>query len=178
MPGRTFKYRMYPTKKQTIILLHWLNVCRYLYNELLADRKNAYDRCGIGLNCNQQAGQLKYPNLDLYSQVAQDLIRRLDTAFRNFFRRVRNGEEPGYPRFQEKNRYDSFTYPQSGFKIMPCPAGSGIDGSLQVDPLGTRGLRGINACGDGCMSSRKEAGSPVTCSGEEVTALISLLFQA
>ncbi|MEA1999039.1 MAG: hypothetical protein U9N61_06945, partial [Euryarchaeota archaeon] len=36
-------------------------------------------------------------------------------------------------------------------------------------PICTRGLRGINACGDGCMSSRKEAGSPVTCSGEEVT---------
>ncbi|MEA1907023.1 MAG: hypothetical protein U9N12_08755, partial [Euryarchaeota archaeon] len=35
----------------------------------------------------------------------------------------------------------------------------------------TRGLRGINACGDGCMSNRNEAGSPVTCSGEEVTFL-------
>ncbi|MEA1870342.1 MAG: transposase, partial [Euryarchaeota archaeon] len=130
MPRRTLKYRMYPTKKQTIILLHWLNVCRYLYNELLADRKNAYDRCGIGLNYNQQAGQLKYMNLDLYSQVAQDVIRRLDKAFRNFFRRVKNGEEPGYPRFQDRNRYDSFTYPQSGFKILG-------DGKLKLSKIGT-----------------------------------------
>ena len=121
---------MYPTKTQTIILLHWLNVCRYLYNEMLADRKNAYDRCGVGLNYYQQAGQLKYLNLDLYSQVAQDVIRRLDKAFRNFSRRVKNGEKPGYPRFQGRNRYDSFTYPQSGFKILD-------DGKLKLSKIGT-----------------------------------------
>ena len=97
---------------------------------MLADRKNAYDRCGIGLNYYQQAGQLKYLNLDLYSQVAQDVIRRLDKAFRNFFRRVKNGEKPGYPRFQGRNRYDSFTYPQSGFKILD-------DGKLKLSKIGT-----------------------------------------
>ena len=74
-----------------------MNVCRYLYNEMLADRRNAYDRCGIGLNYNQQAGQLKYLDLDRYSQVAQDVLRRLDTAFQNFFRRAKNGETPGIP---------------------------------------------------------------------------------
>ncbi|MEA1906612.1 MAG: hypothetical protein U9N12_06630, partial [Euryarchaeota archaeon] len=42
----------------------------------------------------------------------------------------------------------------------------------------TRGLRGINACGDGCMSNRNEAGSPVTCSGEEVTSPRTKLFMA
>ena len=85
---------------------------------MLEDRKNAYDRCGIGLNYNQQAGQLKYLNLGIYSQVAQDVLRRLDKAFQNFFRRVKNGDKTaGYPRFQGKNRYDSFTYPQTGFKI-------------------------------------------------------------
>nr|QNO41874.1 hypothetical protein ELGCOBFC_00004 [Methanosarcinales archaeon ANME-2c ERB4] len=121
---------MYPTKTQTIILLHWLNVCRYLYNEMLADRKNAYDRCGVGLNYIQQAGQLKYLNLDLHSQVAQDVLRRLDKAFQNFFRRVKTGEKPGYPRFQGKNHYDSFTYPQSGFKILD-------DGKLKLSKIGT-----------------------------------------
>jgi putative transposase len=39
---------------------------------------------------------------------------RLKRAFDGFFRRVRNGEEPGYPRFQGRNRYNSFTYPQAG----------------------------------------------------------------
>ncbi len=76
---------------------------------MLEDRKNAYDRCGIGLNYNQQAEQLKYLNLDIYSQVAQDVLRRLDKAFKAFFRRVKNGETPGYPRFKGYDRYDSFT---------------------------------------------------------------------
>ena len=98
---------------------------------MLEDRKNAYDRCGIGVNYNQQAGQLKYLNLGIYSQVAQDVLRRLDKAFQNFFRRVKNGDKKaGYPRFQGKNRYDSFTYPQSGFKILD-------DGKLKLSMIGT-----------------------------------------
>ena len=47
----------------------------------------------------------------------QDVLRRLDKAFAAFFRRIRNGEKPGYPRFQGQGRYDSFTYPQSGFTL-------------------------------------------------------------
>jgi len=111
------------------MLAYCLTTCRYLYNEMLEDRKNAYDRCGIGLNYNQQAGQLKYLNLGVYSQVAQDVLRRLDKAFQNFFRRVKNGDKKaGYPRFQGKNRYDSFTYPQTGFKIE--------DGKLYLSKIG------------------------------------------
>ncbi|KAF5414208.1 MAG: hypothetical protein C5S48_09320 [Candidatus Methanogaster sp.] len=118
MLRRTFEYRLYPTEDQVQILTYCLTTCRYPYNELLEDRKNAYDRCGIGLNYNDQAGQLKYLNLGVYSQVAQDVLRRLDKAFQNFFRRVKNGDKKvGYSRFQGKNRYDSFTYPQTGFKI-------------------------------------------------------------
>jgi len=85
---------------------------------MLADRKNAYDRCGIGLTYYQQAEQLKYLDLGIYSQVAQDVLRRLDKAFKAFFRRVKSGDTPGYPRFKGYKRYDSFTYPQSGFKIL------------------------------------------------------------
>ena len=126
---KTFKYRLYPTQDQVQILIYCLTTCRYLYNEMLEDRKNAYDRCGVGLNYNEQAGQLKYLNPGIYSQVAQDVLRRLDKAFRNFFRRVKNGDKKvGYPRFQGKNRYDSFTYPQSGFKIE--------DGKLHLSKIG------------------------------------------
>ncbi|NOQ33951.1 MAG: IS200/IS605 family element transposase accessory protein TnpB [Methanosarcinales archaeon] len=128
MPKRTFKYRLYPTEDQVQILIYCLTACRHLYNEMLEDRKNAYDRCGIGLNYNQQAGQLKYQNLGIYSQVAQDVLRRLDKAFKAFFGRVKNGETPGYPRFKGYDRYDSFTYPQSGFKIK--------DGKLYLSKIG------------------------------------------
>lgn len=42
---------------------------------------------------------------------------RVDLAFKAFFQRVKAGENPGYPRFKERDRYDSFTYKQSGFKL-------------------------------------------------------------
>lgn len=42
----------------------------------------------------------------------QEALKRLDLAFRAFFRRVKAGEKPGYPRFRSRDRYDSFTYPQ------------------------------------------------------------------
>ena len=75
------------------------------------------------LGYTQQAAELAdikvaYPAYqEIYSQVLQDALRRLDKAFAAFFRRIRNGETPGYPRFQGEGRYDSFTYPQSGFTL-------------------------------------------------------------
>jgi putative transposase len=53
----------------------------------------------------------------VHSQVLQDVLRRLDKTFNNFFRRIKKGEKAGYPRFKGKYRYDSFTYPQSGFTL-------------------------------------------------------------
>ena len=75
------------------------------------------------LGYRQQAAELAeikaaYPAYqDIHSQVLQDVLRRLDKAFAAFFRRMRNGEKPGYPRFQGQGRYDWFTYPQSGFAL-------------------------------------------------------------
>src|SRR5438270_9790654 len=55
---------------------------------------------------------------EIGSHVLQDVLHRLDKTFQAFFRRVRNGEKPGYPRFQGRNRYDSFTYPDgAGWKL-------------------------------------------------------------
>jgi putative transposase len=51
---------------------------------------------------------------DIHSQVMQEALTRLDRAFQALFRRVKNGETPGYPGFQGANRYNSFTYKQVG----------------------------------------------------------------
>jgi putative transposase len=53
----------------------------------------------------------------VYSQVLQNVQERVDLAFKAFFRRVKAGEEPGYPRFKGFGRYDSFTFKQSGFRL-------------------------------------------------------------
>ena len=116
-----FKYRLYPTKQQEQVLLKTLALCRELYNASLEERKEAYRMSKVTITYNQQANQL--PDIkelrpeynELYSQILQDTLRRVHKAMQNFFRRVRAGEKAGYPRFKSYNRFDSFTYPQSGF---------------------------------------------------------------
>ncbi len=53
----------------------------------------------------------------VHSQVLQNVAMRLDLAFKAFFRRVKAGEKPGYPRFRGAGWYDSFTYPQGGYSV-------------------------------------------------------------
>ncbi len=118
-----FQYRLYPTKKQETLLTETLEECRWLYNHLLEKRKQAYEQTGQGLTIYQQ--QATYPILkqdrpslaQVHSQVLQNVAVRLDLAFKAFFRRCKAGEDRGYPRFKGMGRYDSFTYPQSGFKL-------------------------------------------------------------
>src|SRR5450432_2875214 len=120
---KNYQYRIYPTKKQQRTLDTHLEECRILYNHLLQMRNTAYERDGISLLCFQQ--QKTYPVLkehrpslgQVHSQVLQNVAVRVDLAFKAFFRRCKAGQKPGYPRFKSYGRYDSITYPQSGFSI-------------------------------------------------------------
>ena len=120
---RTYQFRLYPTIQQQTTLTQWLTTCRVLYNNALAERKEAWQTYQQSVSYYEQAIQLKTakqtnPCLQaVHSQVLQNVLRRLDTTFTNFFRRIQKGEKTGYPRFKGKNRYDSFTYPQSGFAL-------------------------------------------------------------
>jgi len=120
---KTYKYRLYPDRKQIEKLESILNACRFLYNSALEERKEAWRKQRVGIGYNQQANELveckkAIPELsNVYSQVLQDVLRRLNKAFQNFFRRLGNGEKPGYPRFKGRNRYNSLVYPQSGFSL-------------------------------------------------------------
>jgi len=94
-----------------------------LYNNSLAARKEAWHTHQQTVSYYEQATHLKTAKKTnhflkaVHSQVLQDVLRRLDKTFSNFFRRLKNGEHAGYPRFKGKYRYDSFTYPQSGFTL-------------------------------------------------------------
>ena len=119
-----FQYRVYPTKKQLHKLNETLEECRWLYNHLLEKRKETYEQTGKGLSLyGQQATfpivKQERPSLDrVHSQVLQNVAVRVDLAFKAFFRRCKEGaSDPGFPRFKGKGRYDSFTFPQSGFSI-------------------------------------------------------------
>lgn len=120
---KTFQYRINPTKKQETLLLNTLESCRRLYNHLLEQRKTSWEDEKKGLSLYDQINTFpllkeRVPELkEVYSQVLQNVAVRIDLAFKAFFRRVKQGVDPGYPRFRGHGRYDSFTFPQSGYKI-------------------------------------------------------------
>ena len=124
---RAFKYRIYPTDGQAAVINSQLELCRTLYNAALEQRIGAY-RAGVSVNYSMQQNELpavKEDNAEyssVHSQVLQDVLHRLDRAFANFFRRVKERKagskvSAGFPRFKSADRYSSLTYPQSGFSI-------------------------------------------------------------
>jgi putative transposase len=120
---KTFKYRLYPTKLQTTKMNNILEQARWVYNETLALRKNAWEseKKSISLYTSQKEltrwvskkAELKAA----HGQVLQNVQVRVDLAFKAFFRRCKSGENPGYPRFKGQGWYKSITYPQTGFRL-------------------------------------------------------------
>src|SRR5215468_3376340 len=127
---KTFKYRLYPNKQQQRLLETQLEECRWLYNELLATRREAWEQRQASLRLYDQqavlpALKVTRPTLaGVQSQVLQHVAVRIDLAFQAFFRRAKAGEKPGYPRFRGQGRYDSITYPQ-------VPVGCKLDAQAQ-----------------------------------------------
>ena len=123
MSRLTFKYRLYPNRLQREKLQATLDLCRELYNAGLQERRDARPSHRQGIGYLAQANPLrdiKTVREDLaavYSQVLQDVLRRLDKTFRSFFLSVKRGQKAGFPRFRSNGRYDSFTYPQAGFRL-------------------------------------------------------------
>ncbi len=119
---KAYKFRLYPTSTQEQKLFWTLARCRELYNAALSERRDAYD-----IHVRQHPNyydeptrkqltkehavsyyeqkrdlpdiksELREEYQEIYSQVLQDVLLRLDKAFAAFFRRVKNGEEAGYP---------------------------------------------------------------------------------
>lgn len=120
---KVLRYRIYPTKSQKTNLKETLELCRWTYNETLGLRKNAWgsEHKNIGYYESKKMipeWKKDKPELkNVHSQVLQDVVKRVDLAFQAFFRRVKNDENPGYPRFKGYGRYDSITYAQSGFEL-------------------------------------------------------------
>jgi len=120
---KTFKYRLLPTAHQKKSLQFSLDACRYVYNQTLGSRKRAWEERKETLSRYDTSNFLpdwkkEKPDLEnAHSQCLQNAQLRVELAFRAFFRRMKAGETPGYPRFRGRDRYDSFTFPQSGFRL-------------------------------------------------------------
>jgi len=136
---KAYMFRIYPNKNQEVTMVRTLNTCRHLYNDALAERKKQaelnrlkkqFDVFPWGkpewIFYEDQANDLSEYKTDFqketHSQVLQNVLKRVQKSMENFFR------GSGYPRFKGRNRYDSFTYPQSGFELK--------DGKLILSKIG------------------------------------------
>lgn len=122
---RKIKYRLYPTKNQEILLKEMLEHHRILYNAALQERIGAYKISHKFVGYLNQARQLtdirKDPDYKKFSCNSQQrTLKRLELAFQSFFRRLKRGEKPGFPRFKSKNRFNSFGFNThgDGYKLL------------------------------------------------------------
>src|SRR5262245_35779699 len=118
---KTYKYALKPTPQQERALETILSRCRTLYNCALEQRKTWWER-GQGISARSYQQKAELPDLkaacpdyaEVNAQVLQGVLLRVERAYQAFFHRVQAGQTPGYPRFQGRGRYHSFTYPQVG----------------------------------------------------------------
>jgi putative transposase len=98
---------------------------RRLYNQALAERKSAWGERQESVSCGDQSGRLKderatNPFLARTNfSNCQSTLRRLERAFVAFFRRLKAGETPTYPRFKGMNRFDTVEFPSYGDGCKP-----------------------------------------------------------
>ncbi len=117
---KTYQEKLRPTPTQERELEAVLWRCRTLYNTALEQRISLWKQRGVSLTRYQQEAELKALRADLpeyaalHSHILQDVLARLDKTYQAFFRRLAHGEKPGFPRFQGKDRYHSFTYKEVG----------------------------------------------------------------
>ncbi|MBA3943960.1 MAG: IS200/IS605 family element transposase accessory protein TnpB [Herpetosiphonaceae bacterium] len=122
---KTFVYRVYPSKTQIKRLERVLETCRHWYNDCLSERQVAYAERGEQIGKFEQLAKVKERRhvnpwaAEVHSHVLQVVVTDVDKAFQAFFRRVRGGETPGYPRYKSQSRFHSFGYKEygNGFKV-------------------------------------------------------------
>ncbi len=109
---KAYRYRIYPTKVQAVAIDGNIERCRQLYNKLLELKITAYEKDKKRLQRKELYKKVK-GNKILHSQVSQNVADRIDKSFKNFFARIKRGEQKkGFPRFKKYGKYNSITLPQ------------------------------------------------------------------
>ncbi len=169
---RTYRFRIYPDTKRQKEIDEQIELARLLYNKLLEKAKNEYQKTKDfevkKATFNRLLKEALAENKDfsrIYSQTRQNIFVRLQRAYQNFFRRVKERKggkkvRVGFPRFKAKGRYNSVTYPQFGFEIERIRRNCRKVNILHVSKIGSmqvelhRKIRGIIKT----LTIKKEAG--------------------
>jgi putative transposase len=130
----SYKYRLKPSTEQVAALEEQLRLCRYAYNTLLEHSFNER-RMGRGTPTHQALTYLLpemkavKPELsNVFSQVLQNVAKRVRSGFESYWNRKRVGLKAHLPRFRGAEKYNSLTYPQFGFRL--------VDGLLFLSKIG------------------------------------------
>lgn len=106
---RSYKFRLYPNNYQRTLIEKTFGCCRFVYNHYLAKSIEDYERTGKSNSYNQDMKDctafLKKDHTwlgEVDSRALQYSLRNLDVAYQNFFRRVKQGKKPGFPKFKKK----------------------------------------------------------------------------
>lgn len=125
MQRRKFTLKLYPNAAQSARLEAWTRLHCELYNAALEERIDAWRKAGKSISYYDKQNVLPQIKADrpefceLGSHALQQTLRRLDLAFAAFFRRVKAGQTPGFPRFKSHRRFAGFAYPDpAGWKLM------------------------------------------------------------
>ena len=132
----SYKFRLYPNGEQINLIERTFGCCRYVFNHYLAQRETAFRTTGKSPTRFMQDKELTL--LKQQEETAwlrevdkcalQNALKQLDVAFQNFFRRVKNGEKPGYPKFKSKKQNKQSYQTNSNIKI--------FDNAVQLPKLG------------------------------------------
>ncbi len=137
------KVRLYPSCAQERSLISMLRVTRELYNALLQQRRDAWTTRHVSLAGREQYAQLTElreaePRFEgVYRECEDAVLHRLDLAFAAFFRRLKRGETPGYPRFKVAARWNQLEFPH-GDRALKLDV---VQRSVRVPGVGSIRLR-------------------------------------
>ena len=145
---RKVSYKLYPSKQQEILLLDLLRGHQQLYNAALQERSEAWQKCGKSITYADQCKSLttirqSMPEWTFANCSSQQMtLRKLDKAFKAFFRRIKAGEAPGYPRYKSLQRYPGFSFKSHGDGWKFTPGADWKHGSLRIGGIGYIRCRG------------------------------------
>ncbi len=140
--------RLYPTPRQAEALGILLRSHQQIYNAALEERVSAWKKARQSISYAHQCASLTEIRRDLPEWAEancssqQMTLRRLDKAFSAFFRRVKSGGTPGFPRFKSLSRFPGFSFKSHGDGWRFTPGKNWKHGSLRLSGVGHVTCRG------------------------------------
>lgn len=174
---KTYRYELKPTKNQEVKFIKSLNTLRHLHNDSLAERKDGWKNGGWSVKYEDQQSYLTVLRnksdewgkelRNVYTDVEQDAIRRVDIGYQRFFKRIKDNNDdpseykkPGHPRFKGRNRYKSLTFTRYKY------------GCHILDRKGNKDVKGdvlrLSGIGDIKFIKDKEIGDIIDSNGNKV----------